>query len=176
MMKTNKSYLKFRFAKQEQHLSVRNSHTTRAVIAAFDGGNLVLVAGLVLVMKSAEKTGLRKLADKWLNGPTEKGGSRMRITVASMVGGMISNMNSISHTRILCHGGMGKLFGNLYGPSTPGLVPPILQVRPRPSTRFDRFPVTDKPRCSHPAHSPRPRRYPGFSGCMTTPSSESTNI
>jgi len=77
LMKTNKSYLKFRFAKQEQHLSVQNSHTARAVIAAFDGGNLVLVAGLVLVMKSAEKTGLRKLADKWLNAPAEKGGSRM---------------------------------------------------------------------------------------------------
>ena len=49
------------------------SHTARAVTAAFDDTNLVSVAGLVPLMKLAEKAVLRKLADTWLSVPTDKG-------------------------------------------------------------------------------------------------------
>lgn len=45
------------------------SHTTRVVSASFGDSNLVSSAGLVPVMKLAEKAGLRRLADTWLSVP-----------------------------------------------------------------------------------------------------------
>lgn len=95
------------------------SHTTRAVNASFDDTNLVSVAGLVPVMKLAEKAGLRKLADKWLSVPTDKG-AHAGLKVASLIGGMIAGADSIADMAVLRHGGMRKLFGNLYAPSTLG--------------------------------------------------------
>jgi hypothetical protein len=95
------------------------SHTARAVAAAFDDTNLVSVAGLVPLMKLAEKAGLRKLADKWLSIPTDKG-AHAGLKVASLVGGMVAGADSIADMAVLRHGGMRKLFGSLYAPSTLG--------------------------------------------------------
>jgi hypothetical protein len=91
------------------------SHSARAITASFDDKNLVSVAGLVPVMKLAEKAGLRKLADKWLSVPTDKG-AHAGLKVASLVGGMVAGADSIADMGVLRHGGMRKLFGNLYAP------------------------------------------------------------
>ena len=95
------------------------SHTTRAVSASFDDSNLVSSAGLLPVMKLAEKAGLRRLADKWLSVPTDKG-AHAGLKVTSLVAGMVAGADAIDDMAVLRHGGMRKLFAHLYAPSTLG--------------------------------------------------------
>jgi len=95
------------------------SHTRRAVSASFDDPNLVSAAGLVPVMKLAEKAELRELADRWLSVPTDKG-ANAGLKVASIVGGMVAGADSIDDMALLRHGGMGKLSTACYAPSTLG--------------------------------------------------------
>src|SRR5450830_412622 len=95
------------------------SHTARAVSASFDDPNLVSAAGLVPLMKLAEKAGLRKLSDRWLSVPTDKG-ANAGLKVASLVGGMVVGADSIDDMAVLRHGGMRKVFTACYAPSTLG--------------------------------------------------------
>lgn len=95
------------------------SHTRRVVSASFDDPNLVSSAGLVPMMKLAEKAGLRRLADRWLSVPTDKG-ANAGLKVASLVGGMVAGADSIDDMALLRHGGMRKLFTACYAPSTLG--------------------------------------------------------
>lgn len=95
------------------------SHAARAVSASFDDPNLVSAAGLVPIMKLAERAGLRALAQKWLKIPTDKGANAGR-KVASLVGGMVAGADSIDDMALLRHGGMRKLFTAIYAPSTLG--------------------------------------------------------
>ena len=95
------------------------SHTTRAVSASFDDSNLVSSAGLVPAMKLAERAGLRRLADKWLSVPTDKG-ANAGLKIASLVAGMVAGADAIDDMAVLRHGGMRKLFAHLYAPSTLG--------------------------------------------------------
>ncbi|TDW28395.1 IS1380 family transposase [Cryobacterium psychrophilum] len=95
------------------------SHTTRAVAHVFDDFNLVSSAGLVPAMKLAEKAGLRRLADKWLSVPTDKG-ANAGLKIVSLVAGMVAGADSIDDMAVLRHGGMRKLFAHLYAPSTLG--------------------------------------------------------
>ncbi|WP_104177520.1 IS1380 family transposase [Cryobacterium sp. Y50] len=95
------------------------SHTTRAVAHVFDDSNLVSSAGLVPAMKLAEKAGLRRLADKWLSVPTDKG-ANAGLKIASLVAGMVADAEAIDDMAVLRHGGMRKLFAHLYAPSTLG--------------------------------------------------------
>ncbi|MET4783752.1 IS1380 family transposase [Glaciihabitans sp. UYNi722] len=95
------------------------SHMARAVSGSFDDPNLVSVAGLVPVMKLAEKAGLRALAQRWLSVPTDKG-ANAGLKVASLVGGMVAGADSIDDMALLRHGGMRKLFNACYAPSTLG--------------------------------------------------------
>jgi hypothetical protein len=94
-------------------------HTTRAVSVSFDDSNLVSSAGLVPAMKLAEKAGLRRLADKWLSVPTDKG-ANAGLKIVSLVAGMVAGADSIDDMAVLRHGGMRKLFAHLYAPSTLG--------------------------------------------------------
>lgn len=64
-------------------------HAPAAVSVSFDDPNLVSAAGLVPIMKLAEKAGLRRLADRWLSVPTDKGANAGQ-KVASLVGGMVA--------------------------------------------------------------------------------------
>jgi hypothetical protein len=95
------------------------SHTTRAVAHVFDDSNLVSSAGLVPAMKLAEKAGLRRLADRWLSVPTDKG-ANAGLKIASLVAGMVAGADAIDDMAVLRHGGMRKLFAHLYAPSTLG--------------------------------------------------------
>src|SRR5450830_418796 len=95
------------------------SHSARAVSVSFDDPNLVSSAGLVPVMKLAEKAGLHRLADRWLSVPTDKG-ANAGLKIASLVAGMVAGADSIDDMAVLRHGGMRKLFAHLYAPSTLG--------------------------------------------------------
>lgn len=95
------------------------SHSARAVSASCDDPNLVSAAGLVPVLKLAEKAGLHRLADQWLSVPTDKG-ANAGLKVASLVGGMIAGADSIDDMAVLRHGGMRKVFRACYAPSTLG--------------------------------------------------------
>ena len=95
------------------------SHSRRVVSATFDDPNLVSAAGLVPVMKLAEKAGLRSLADQWLSVPTDKG-ANPGLKVSSLVGGMVAGADSIDDMAVLRHGAMGKVFDRPYAPTTLG--------------------------------------------------------
>jgi hypothetical protein len=98
---------------------VQVSHAARAAVASFDDPNLVSAAGLLPVMRLAEKAGLRSLADTWLSVPTDKG-ANAGLKVASIVAGMVAGADSIDDMALLRHGGMGKIFTACYAPSTLG--------------------------------------------------------
>jgi hypothetical protein len=98
---------------------VQVSHATRTAVASFDDPNLVSAAGLLPIMRLAERAGLRNLADRWLNVPTDKGANAGK-KVASLVGGMVAGADSIEDMALLRHGGMKKIFTSCYAPSTLG--------------------------------------------------------
>ena len=85
----------------------------------FDDSNLVSSAGLVPVMRLAERAGLGRLADQHLTVPTDKG-ANAGLKVASLVAGMVAGADSIDDMAMLRHGGMAKLFSRIYAPSTLG--------------------------------------------------------
>ena len=95
------------------------SHASRTAVASFDDPNLVSSAGLLPVMRLAEKTGLRALADQWLTVPTDKG-ANAGSKVESIVAGMVAGADSIDDLALLRHGGMNRLFASCYAPSTLG--------------------------------------------------------
>ena len=95
------------------------SHSRSVVSATFDDPNLVSAAGLVPVMKLAQKAGLRTLADHHLSVPTDKG-ANPGLKVSSLVGGMIAGADSIEDMAVLRHGAMGKIFDRPYAPTTLG--------------------------------------------------------
>lgn len=95
------------------------NHTPATLSAAFDDANLVSSAGLVPVMRLAERAGLTHLADKHLTIPTDKG-ANAGAKVSSLVAGMVAGADSIEDMRLLRHGGMRRLFDRVYAPSTLG--------------------------------------------------------
>lgn len=95
------------------------SHAARSAVASFDDPNIVSAAGLVPIARLAEKAGLRRLADRWLSVPTDKG-ANAGSKVASLVAGMVAGADSIDDMAVLRHGGMRKLFTSVYAPSTLG--------------------------------------------------------
>jgi hypothetical protein len=98
---------------------VQVSHATRTAVASFDDPNLVSAAGLLPIMRLAERAGLRNLADRWLSVPTDKG-ANAGMKVSSLVGGMVAGADSIEDMALLRHGGMKKIFTSCYAPSTLG--------------------------------------------------------
>jgi hypothetical protein len=85
----------------------------------FDDPNLVSAAGLVPVLKLAERAGLQRLAEQHLSVPTDKG-ANAGSKVVSLVAGMVAGADSIDDMGVLRHGGMGRIFTRAYAPSTLG--------------------------------------------------------
>jgi hypothetical protein len=75
--------------------------------------------GLVPVMALAESAGLRDLADEHLSVPTDKG-ANPGLKISSLVAGMVAGADSIDDMELLRHGGMRRVFGHAYAPSTLG--------------------------------------------------------
>ena len=95
------------------------SHTPAATTAVFDDPNLIASAGLVPVLRLAEKAGLSALADEHLSVPTDKG-ANAGAKVAALVAGMVAGADSIDDMALLRHGGIGRVFSCGYAPSTLG--------------------------------------------------------
>src|SRR4029453_7696226 len=95
------------------------SHRPRGVSVRFDDPNLVSSGGLVPVMALAESAGLGDLAGERLSVPADKG-ANAGLKVASLVAGMVAGADSIDDMALLRHGGMRRVFGHAYAPSTLG--------------------------------------------------------
>ncbi|MCX4785460.1 IS1380 family transposase [Streptomyces sp. NBC_01221] len=98
------------------------SHTPAAVSAAFDDPNLVAHAGLVPVMRLAERCGLSGLVTQKvkLSGTRNGAGASADAKVSSIVAGMAAGADSIDDLHILRHGAMLALFRGVRAPSTLG--------------------------------------------------------
>lgn len=96
-------------------LSLTNPVST----VAFDDPNLITCAGLIPLVRLAQDSGLRTLADEHLSVATDKGANAGR-KVTSLVAGMVAGADSIDDMALLRHGAMGKVFHRPYAPSTLG--------------------------------------------------------
>ncbi|MFI9631034.1 IS1380 family transposase [Streptomyces sp. NPDC052042] len=101
---------------------MQSSHAASAVSAAFDDANLVAYAGLVPVMRLAERCGLARLtAEKVKLGGAKNGaGAAADAKVTSIVAGMAAGADSIDGLDVLRHGAMPVLFDRIRAPSTLG--------------------------------------------------------
>ena len=89
------------------------SHTVSAV---FDDPNLIGSAGLVPVMRLAERAGLNDLFEQHLSVPSPNAG----LKAGGVIAGMLAGADSIDDLDVLRHGGMGRVFGGVRAPSTYG--------------------------------------------------------
>jgi len=98
------------------------SHTPAAVSAVFDDPNLVAYAGLVPVMRLAERCGLSRLAAAKvkLTGARNGAGAAADAKVTSIVAGMAAGADSIDDLNVLRHGAMPAVFAGVRAPSTLG--------------------------------------------------------
>ncbi|MEV4734045.1 IS1380 family transposase [Saccharopolyspora sp. NPDC049426] len=98
---------------------MRSSHTAARVDAAFDDVNLVSQAGLVPVMRLAQRAGLGEAADRLVRLPGSVG-AHAGAKVGSIVAGMVAGADSIEDLDVLRHGGLPRLFTGVRAPSTLG--------------------------------------------------------
>ncbi|MCY0944755.1 IS1380 family transposase [Streptomyces antarcticus] len=98
------------------------SHTPAAVSAASGDSNLIAHAGLVPVMRLAERCGLSRLvAEKVeLTGAANGAGAVADAKVTSIVTGMAAGADSIDDLDVLRHGAMPAVFAGVPAPSTLG--------------------------------------------------------
>jgi hypothetical protein len=92
---------------------VQASHRVSAV---FDDPNLIGSAGLVPVMRLAERAGLNDLVSEHLTVASPNAG----VKAAGVVAGMLAGADSIDDLDVLRHGGMGRVFSEVRAPSTLG--------------------------------------------------------
>ncbi|HYJ54265.1 MAG TPA: IS1380 family transposase [Mycobacterium sp.] len=92
------------------------SHMLSSMSVAFDDPNLVSSAGLVPVLALADRCGLHELAAAGLSVRSPNPG----VKVAAVVAGMVAGADSIDDLDRLRPGGMGRLFGGIWAPSTSG--------------------------------------------------------
>jgi len=98
---------------------MRLSHARRAISVRFDDPNLVSCAGLVPVLALAARCGLATLVDDRVR-IAAKGGANAAAKILALVAGMVAGADCIDDMGLLRHGGMGRLFEQVRGPSTLG--------------------------------------------------------
>jgi Transposase DDE domain group 1 len=99
---------------------MQSSHGSGAVSVVFDDPNVVSHAGLVPVMRLAERVGLAELSDQLLS-VGGSAGSNPGAKVASIVAGMAAGADSIDDLDVLRHGGLPRLFTGIRAPTTLGV-------------------------------------------------------
>jgi hypothetical protein len=101
---------------------MQSSHSPAAVSAAFDDPNLIAQAGLVPVMRLAERCGLPRLVTQKvkLTDAPNSAGAAADAKAMSIVAGMVAGADSIDDLDILRHGAMRTMFGGIRAPSTLG--------------------------------------------------------
>jgi hypothetical protein len=99
-------------------LEMKLSHSAAAVSVVFDDPNLVGSAGLVSLLRLAERCGLSEAASRFtVPGPV---GANPAAKITTIVAGMAAGADAIEDLDRLRHGGMGRLFGGIRAPSTLG--------------------------------------------------------
>ena len=141
---------------------VQACHSAVAVSATFDEPNLVSCAGLVPVLRLAERAGLHAAAQRRVGLPASAGSGAANpgAKITSIVAGMVAGADSIDDLAVIRHGALPRLFGGIRAPSTLGTflrgftwgsLPPV----PCPSARSPvRRPCGS--RWSYPGRCPRP--------------------
>ncbi|MDH6129894.1 hypothetical protein P3T39_006887, partial [Kitasatospora sp. GP82] len=101
---------------------MQSSHAVAAVRAAFDESNLVVDAGLVPLVRLAERTGLPGMvaARLRIDGAGNSGGANPDAKAMTLVAAMCAGADSIDDVDRLRHGAMGRLFTGVRAPSTLG--------------------------------------------------------
>jgi hypothetical protein len=94
-------------------------HAAARTDAAFDEVNLVSCAGLVPVMRLAQRCGLPELVSERV-AVAHPCGVNAPVKIGSIVAGMAAGADSIEDLDVIRHGGMGRLFGGIRAPSTLG--------------------------------------------------------
>ena len=96
-----------------------SSHTAAAVSASFADPSLIASAGLVPLVRLAERHGLPELISAHVNlGVTN--GANPAGKAMTVVAGMCAGADSIDDLDMLRSGGMDRAFGGIYAPSTIG--------------------------------------------------------
>ncbi|MCL9758420.1 IS1380 family transposase [Frankia sp. AiPa1] len=97
-------------------------HTPSKIDFRCDDPNLVAAAGLVPVMRLAERAGLPELVADHLRLPAAAGsaGANVEAKVGSLVAGMVAGADSIDDLGLPRHGALGDLFAGIRAPSTLG--------------------------------------------------------
>jgi DDE family transposase len=98
---------------------MRACHSPTAVSARFDEPNLVSCAGLVPVMRLADRVGLDRVASELVRVPGSAG-AHAGAKVSSIVAGMVAGADSIDDLDIIRHGALPELFDGGRAPSTLG--------------------------------------------------------
>src|SRR5918994_2618664 len=98
---------------------VRLLHADSRVDASFDEPNLVSAAGLLPVMRLAAAAGLWRLVADRLQVPGSTG-SNPAGKIATVVAGMAAGADCVDDLDVVRSGGMRRLFGGVYAPSTLG--------------------------------------------------------
>jgi Transposase DDE domain group 1 len=100
---------------------MQSSHAVTAVRAAFDEPNLIADAGLLPLVRLAERAGLPDLAAAIrIDGAANSGGAHPAAKVMSLLGAMCAGADSIDDADRLRHGAMARAFGGVRAPSTLG--------------------------------------------------------
>jgi Transposase DDE domain group 1 len=101
---------------------VQSSHVSSAVAAAFDEPNLIADAGLVPVVRLAERAGLPELTAQAvrITGAGNSGGANPGAKVMSLVAAMCAGADSVDGADRLRHAAMPVAFGGIRAPSTLG--------------------------------------------------------
>lgn len=101
---------------------MQSSHAAAAASITFDEPNLVADAGLVPLVKLAERAGLPSLVRQHvrIRDAANGGGANPDAKVMSLVAGMCAGADSIEDLHRLRHGAMHRLFEGVRAPSTAG--------------------------------------------------------
>ncbi len=95
---------------------IRQVQASHKISARFDDPNLIGSAGLVPVMRLADRAGLHDLLDAHVSVPSPNAG----LKAAGVITGMLAGADSIDGLGVLRHGGMSKVFTDVRAPSTLG--------------------------------------------------------
>src|SRR5918992_1525480 len=98
---------------------MRLLHSAARTTAGFTRENVVSFAGLVPVMRLAQDAGLHEQVAARVRLGTSIG-SNPGGKLATIVAGMVAGADSIDDLDALRHGGVGRLVGQVYAPSTLG--------------------------------------------------------
>jgi hypothetical protein len=98
---------------------MRLLHSAARTSARFDDPNLVSHAGLVPLMRLAQRCDLAGLVETHVQS-LEPTGANAGLKVPAIVAGMASGADSIDDLDVLRHGGMSMLFAGVRAPSTLG--------------------------------------------------------